>query len=353
MFRIFLASTLLLSGTLQPDTGSPLDLGAMVQPVPANAVFSDPQWNIWCGAPIKGDDGKYHLFYSRWPAKDGFHPGWAIHSEIAHAVGDQPFGPYRFAGVALPARGINPATGEEFWDGEVTHNPNILRKNGRYYLFYMGNHGPGNYAVHRNNQRIGVAVADKPEGPWKRFDRPIIDISTDPNAFDSLCATNPAATVRPDGSILLIYKGVTRRAGNVMGGAVRFGAALATSPEGPYVKQQGHIFESDRPDKHTWMLAEDPYIWFSDAAGYFTGTNGGIAMFQSEDGLHWEPASHPKVLGSSFLWADGHLSGHRIERPALLFDGETPIALFGATNGYVKPPQTSCNVQIPLQSPSD
>ena len=29
MFRIFLASTLLLSGTLQPDTGSPLDLGAM------------------------------------------------------------------------------------------------------------------------------------------------------------------------------------------------------------------------------------------------------------------------------------------------------------------------------------
>ena len=29
--------------------------------------------------------------------------------------------------------------------------------------------------VNRNNQRIGVAVADDPNGPWKRFDKPLID----------------------------------------------------------------------------------------------------------------------------------------------------------------------------------
>jgi hypothetical protein len=362
---VFLGSTPQPGATTLPRSSVELDLGAMVQPVPATAMFSDPKWDIWCGAPIKGDDGKYHLFYSRWPAKDGFDPGWAIHSEIAYAVADQPLGPYRFVNVALPARGINPATGKEYWDGEVTHNPNILRQNGRYYLFYMGNHGPGDYAIHRNNQRIGVAVADRPEGPWKRFDHPIIDVSANPADFDSLCVTNPAATVRPDGSILLIYKGVTQQAGNRMGGAVRFGAALAGSPEGPYIKQQGHIFELAQPDRHTWMLAEDPYIWFSrsygmryyaiarDAAGYFSGSRGGVAMFQSEDGLHWQPTLHPKVLGNSFLWADGHSSGRRIERPALLFDGDRPIALFGATNGYLKPPQTSCNVQIPLRWPSD
>ena len=26
---------------------------------------------------------------------------------------------------------------------------------------------------------IGLAIAEKPEGPWKRFDRPIVDITDD------------------------------------------------------------------------------------------------------------------------------------------------------------------------------
>jgi hypothetical protein len=130
-----------------------LDLGAMVQPVPPGAKFCDPDWHIWCGAPTRTADGKCHLYFSRWPKKDGFAPGWALHSEIAYAVADDPLGPYQFVNVALPARGVNPATGEKFWDGDVTHNPNVLQHGGKFYLFYMGNHGDGNYPAHRNNQR--------------------------------------------------------------------------------------------------------------------------------------------------------------------------------------------------------
>ena len=44
-----------------------LDLGAMVQPVPLDSKFSDPNYYVWCGAPVKAVDGRYHLFYSRWP----------------------------------------------------------------------------------------------------------------------------------------------------------------------------------------------------------------------------------------------------------------------------------------------
>jgi len=361
--RFFISAAALCLSTLVGHAGSApeLDLGARVQPVPATAVFSDPGWNIWCGAPIKGDDGKYHLFYSRWPVKYGFDPAWVIHSEIAYAVSDSAFGPYKFVNVALPARGINPATGQKYWDGDVTHNPNILRKDGRYYLFYMGNYGDGTYAVHRNNQRVGVAVADKPEGPWTRFDQPIIDVSPDPAAFDSLCTTNPAATVRPDGAILLIYKGVTQSKGHLMGGKVRHGAAIAQQPEGPYVKTPGHIFDAGPGDK-TWMLVEDPFIWFShrygdayyavarDATGRFTGAAGGIVLFRSDDGLNWKPAPKAKVLGNHFQWADGKNSSSRIERPVVLCEDGEPVALFGATNGYVKPPKTSYNVQIPLKA---
>lgn len=330
-----------------------LDLGALVHPVPMEARFAEPGFFVWCGAPTKGADGKYHLYYSRWPVEKGFAPGWALWSEIAYAVADKPLGPYKHVNVALPARG------REFWDGTTTHNPNILQKDGKFYLFYMGNTGDGkSYPMHRNNQRIGVAVADKPEGPWKRFDKPIVDVSADKKAFDSLCVTNPGATERPDGGILLIYKAVEYVEGKPMGGKVRYGAAKADKPEGPYTKVPGRIFESDDADagKH-WMLAEDPFIWCDkryyavarDVVGKFTGSAGGIALFQSDDGLHWKPAARPKVLDSRYKWADGSMSITQLERPALLFDGKTPIALFGAADGYKKAGRISSNVHIPLK----
>ena len=330
-----------------------LDLGAE-SGGPLDARFIDDDWYIWCGAPLRAADGKCYLYYSRWP-RSGGHNTWATHSEIACAVADKPLGPYRFVNVALPARG------KAFWDGDCTHNPNVLQKDGKIYLFYMGNRAIA-LCRDRNSQRIGVAVAERPEGPWKRFDKPIVDVSPDKTAFDSLCVTNPAAAIRPDGGILLIYKAVEQVEGKLMGGRVRYGAALADKPDGPYVKTPGRIFEAEGDNGKVWMLAEDPYIWHStryggryyavarDVVGKFTGAAGGIALFESADGLNWKPAAHPKVLGSQFAWADGTLSGTKLERPALLIEDGIPRALFGAVD--VNRPKTRAhafNVHIPLR----
>ena len=343
-------------------TNNALDLGAMVQPVPLQSKFAQPGYFVWCGAPARGAEGKYHLFYSRWPVKDGFHPAWALHSEIAYAVSDKPLGPYQFVNVALPARGSNAATGKKYWDADMTHNPNIVVRGGKFLLYYIGNHGDGKYPTHRNNDRIGVAIADKPEGPWQRFDQPIVDVSADATAFDSLCVANPAAAVRPDGGLIVIYKAVPIVPGKVMGGNVRYGVAVADKPEGPYDKKPGHVFEAEgAAAKKHWMLAEDPYIWFSkkngnryyavarDVVGKFTGASGWLALFESMDGFQWQAAAHPNVLGARFGWADGTMSNQNVERPALLLDGEEPVALFGATDGYQKNGRISFNVQIPLQ----
>jgi hypothetical protein len=344
-----------------PPPAPDLDLGARVQPTPLTARFSDPNYFIWCGAPVKGADGKFHLYYSRWPVKEGF-LAWVTHCEIAHAVADAPLGPYRHADVALAERG------EQFWDGHCTHNPNVFFHRGRYYLFYMGNRGDrektkGLNWTHRNHQRIGVAVADRPEGPWRRLDQPIVDVNPDRTAFDSLCVTNPAAAVRPDGGVLLIYKAVQFIEGKIGGGNVRYGAALADQPEGPYRKVPGRIFEVEGAEaqKH-WMLAEDPFIWFDerygrryyavarDVVGQFTGAKGGIALFQSADGLNWQPAAQPKVLGTGFTWADGSQYKYQVERPALLFDDGVPIALFSAMDGYLREGRISANVHLPLRA---
>ena len=139
-FGISVAACLLLLASLATGCASTnvveYDFNAMLQPVPLSAKWADTNYNIWCGSAVKGDDGKYHLFYSRWPRKLG-HLAWVTHSEVAHAVSASPFGPWTHHDMALPLRGTN------FWDGSCTHNPTILRIGKKFYLYYMGNYGDG------------------------------------------------------------------------------------------------------------------------------------------------------------------------------------------------------------------
>ena len=340
---------------LTRDTG-PLDLGAAVRPAPKATRFLDENFYIWCGSVTRTADGKCHMYYSRWPKVLG-HDAWVTHSEVAYAVADDLFGPFRHVNVALPRR--DPAR----WDGNVTHNPNIVRIGDKFCLYYMGNRGDGkSYWIHRNNQRVGVAIAPDPRGPWQRFDRPIVDVSSEQRAFDSLCTTNPAACIRPDGSVLLIYKAVTDN-GTPRGGRVRFGAATAAGPEGPYFKSTGEVFEPTLAHREAWMVAEDPFVWYSrlygeryyalsrDVVGMFTGAVGGITLLESHDGLVWRAAAHPAVVGKDFAWADGSRSGTKLERPQLYIDeAEIPRVLYGAVD--VNQPSHrshSFNVAIPLE----
>ncbi len=63
----------------------------------------DNYW-IWGASAIKGPDGQYHLFASRWPKQYPFNQGYVYHSLVVHAVSENPEGPYRFKDVALPQR---------------------------------------------------------------------------------------------------------------------------------------------------------------------------------------------------------------------------------------------------------
>lgn len=93
----------------------------MVSP---KSVFQNDTLSIWGGSLVKGDDNKYHMFYSRWPKKLGW--TWVTDSEIAHAVSDSPFGPFVFKDVALGRTDIDD------WDGWCTHNPAVHKFNGKY-----------------------------------------------------------------------------------------------------------------------------------------------------------------------------------------------------------------------------
>ena len=330
------------------------DFNAMLQPVPAMSKWADANYNIWCGSEVKGDDGKYHLFYSRWPRKLG-HQAWASHSEIAHAVSDTPFGPWIHHDVALPARGTN------YWDGSCTHNPTILRIGKEYYLYYMGNYGNGVVTgslnwTHRNHQRIGVAVADSPAGPWQRFDKPVLDTSSDTNAPDALVVTNPSITERPDGGVLMIYKAVGLKRPLPFGGPVVHLAATAENPLGPFTKHPGEVFSA----KGIMFAAEDPFIWrgadrywaiVKDNDGNFTHRGYSLALWESADGFDWKLSPHPFVANPETIrWADGHDEElTALERPQLLLENGAPVALCCAAADNQDRVGTF-NIQIPLRT---
>jgi predicted GH43/DUF377 family glycosyl hydrolase len=328
-----------------------LNLQSIMQKVPESAKFINDSFFIWGGSLVKSrHDEKYHLFYSRWPRKLGMN-AWVTHSEIAHAISDSPFGPFEFKSIALPARG------EKYWDGLVTHNPTIHFFDGKYYLYYMGNTGDGRANkdglnwTHRNNQRIGIAIAENPNGPWNRFSKPLIDVSPDTLAHDALMVSNPSVTKMADGKYLMVYKAVAKKGKMPFGGPVVHLTAIADNPEGPFIKQLKPVFTAQNLD----FPAEDPFVWYDDKCYYaivkdmngaFTGAGRSLALFCSEDGLNWKKASHPLVSKLEIAWEnETKQKVIALERPQLFFENGEMIALLCAVNENIT---HSFNVQIPL-----
>jgi len=216
----------------------------------------DDYWT-WCGSVIKGDDGKYHMFASRWSKKLSFEIYWLTNSEIVHAVSDKPEGPFTFSDVVLPPRG------EQFWDGKMTHNPAIRKCGDTYLLYYTGttykgdmpdeNHlitadSPKKLDAHQH-ERIGLATAKSPYGPWTRSDKPILDVV--PNSWEQYLVANPSPYVFEDGRVMLYYKGVEKLKKHAIG------VAFADNWTGPYKRMSDKPFEMG-------IGGEDPTIRFEN-----------------------------------------------------------------------------------------
>ena len=312
---------------------------------PRTPAFESEGYWVWGSSVIKGNDGKYHMFVSRFPKSLPFHPGWMVASEIVHAISDTPEGPYKFSDIALPARGA------QYWDGRSTHNPRILEYQDKYYLIYMGSTHPfanPTYdqltldspwcTVGRSNKRIGLAIADSPYGPWKRFDEPIL--KTKPNTFYSFLVSNPSPIIQEDGSVMMIFKGRTY-VGDDKFSDMALGMAYAPSIEGPYtVLNNGQpIFQVDGQGE-----AEDPFLWkdsrgyhaiFKDHVAKFTGEKGGGVMAHSPNGIQWTIDKDPKAYSRTVEWEDGKVEMQgQLERPFLLFEnGKATHAFFATMNG--------------------
>jgi len=301
---------------------------------------------VWCGSAIRGDDGRYHLFASRWPKTVSmFH--WATHSEVVRASADKPEGPYRFEEVVMAPRG------PEFWDGRVTHNPTIHFHDGKYLLVYTGATYKGKRPEGReinastwqtwtdawHSKRPGLLVADSVFGPWKRHDRPLLEPR--PGKWDAVITSNPAPCVSSDGSITLLYKSTSTwhlPQEHGFKGQFNLGAARAANWQAPFERlSENPITLSGSSDNHI----EDPYIWWNgeafemivkDMTGEVCGeAEAGIHAI-SRDAVDWEVMNPKKAYSRIIAWEDGTSSRRaKLERPQLLIQNGQPTHLFAAT----------------------
>lgn len=192
-------------------------------------------------------------------------------------------------GVLRPS----PAGTRALPDNLIAVNPSVVYRpsDGKYLLYFKGNlYDPHWRGVH------GVAIADRPEGPFRPLDRPVFTLKG------------------TDGKL---------------------------SAEDPYV----------------WYHPKDEcfYAVFKDFGGQFTKGVPSLAVMASKDGIDWQLPQHSLFLPKQLTLTDGSvLKVDRLERPQLLIDDDgSPQVLYAACSvGNLNPSKfgESFNVQIPIRT---
>ncbi|MGS2722622.1 glycoside hydrolase family protein [Porticoccus sp. GXU_MW_L64] len=349
----FMVALLLPSISLAGASTDTLNLAAMLQPTGDDNIFHDDNYYNWGSSIIKGEDGKYHLFYAQMSKAEelGFYT-WLTDGVISHAVADNPAGPYTHKKIVLAGRGPG------HWDAHTAHNPRIKYFDGKYYLYYMSTNLGGqtlsedefqqarheNYRTNRfrrlvrENQRVGVAVADSLDGPWQRFDHPIVE----PAGPITQITCNPAIAQRPDSTYVMLVRGDKPNQEKLVRSQA---VATAPSPTGPWtIQDKAAVGE---------LNSEDPAIWYDEKRGRFYGIYhafGYMGLITSEDGLSWENARHYKVIGKSHRHKDGVRTVSRFERPFIYVENGEPKVMTAAVR---EKSGDTYSLFIPLKAPAN
>lgn len=321
---------------------------------------------VWGSSVIKGDDGKYHMYVSRWPKMLPFHPGWMVASEIVHAISDTAEGPYEFKDVALGERGT------QYWDGKSCHNPKIVKYKDTYILYYMGSTHPFEDVTEDNvsefnlsskwciagrwGKRVGIATSKSPYGPWKRSDTSILDVV--PNTYYSFLTSNPSPLIKEDGSAVLLFKGRSYKEDGITHSDMGIGVATAPSYDSKYtVVGDEPLFSMDQfgeiEDPHLWSDNEGFHMIAKDQRGLLTGGKGDGVLAHSKDGINWVLDDSPKAYTKTVKWSNGKtIKQGQLERPFVFVEDGMPTHIFFATmdgSGGFANGTKSWNMVIPLK----
>lgn len=256
-------------------------------------------WSYWDGKVLKDDEGKFHIYCSRWSQSFG-HAGW-LKSKAVHAVSDNIMGPYEPTGLIWPDRGEG-----------LGHNITALRLH------------DGRYAVASSSVTRGeVFVSESPYGPFEYLG----DFETDANGFNPGYARNKRSGRM---SNVRVIKGqakdeyiMTTRATAPLRSTTGILGPYVVMAERVYVKYKGELPQGQNEDPTIWYSGGMYHLvynnWKQDISYHYTSTDGysdwtyqGVAfkkdaeIFRYTDGTvnQWVKIERP----SAIVVEDGHVT---------------------------------------------
>ncbi len=190
-----------------------------------------------------------------------------------------------------------------------------------------------------NRKRIGLAVADDINGEFVRRDTPLLEPRTCDH-WDCTVTTNPSVTIMPDGKTYMIYKSRCAYAKPLkLGIAVADKPdgefkRLMDTPILDFQNEDMHIEDPflwyDEKKKKFCLIAKDDV---KNGAYGITGEWGNGFYAESDDCIDFQIGEDPLVYTRKVTWTDGRVNVQgNMERPSVLFNEEgEPTHIFCAS----------------------
>lgn len=263
-----------------------------IRPTQAETGVDIDDVSTWGGSPVKGEDGRYHLFMSRMTNQCGLE-SWQRNSECVRASSSEPMGPYDI---------------EEVVDTAFCHNPTVIKTPDNKFVMYTIDDGNDHASelhdcddgitnskpdstIQINTCFIRMRSADSVYGPWSSK-KTISGLG-----WPGVCHTNPAPIVKPDGSVFMVYRAADIDPLEQIQGKrpeEKIYVVKADKWNKDYKKFSDAsvpIFSQEAEDAHGWYDQRDGMFHlifnnkFNDPSRYWMG---GHAV--SMDGAHWDYA---------------------------------------------------------------
>jgi hypothetical protein len=288
-------------------------------------AVSAPDINVWGCSPIRGKDGKVHLFAARFP--NPFSHSWQGRSHVARYVADTPAGPFTFREVVYGGEGKE--KGE--WNHAGICNPCVTRVDGKVVLLFIANSCRTENRRRKGvpsveHQVIGMMTADSVEGPWSE-PLQVLAPSADPThwthkAGNGVC--NPAF-VKFRGKYHLYYK--SRDA--------KYGVAVADALEGPYVHHPEPVTRNDKVIEDGYAFAWKGKIHLLTTDNKGTLEAGGGLLWTSDDGVTFSKPERGFYPLGRYTPRSAHPGNRpvynnawKVERPQVLVENGEPAWLY-------------------------
>lgn len=300
--------------------------GVSVVPIPDStpASFSakklaphllvDPDYYCWGMSVLQWTDGTYHGYYARWPKALGFN-AWLTHCEIAHAVSDRPEGPFVTTGAVVASR--NP----DGWDVMNAHNPCVCVAEGKIFLYYISNKLDAKtteaWISDKANRRTIRDAQCTGVAMATTPEGPFLrakEVVVEPHGIFKAIAVNPAV-IYQDGQFVMIIKGDD--AAKEGRNRIQL-VGHSKKASGPFKFADTPVYDkSQTEDACLWYDSEEKlYKMVCQVLG---GKN--LFLFTSPDSYEWSEGSPAIFLKKAIPLDNGQeWKPRRLERPFVLLN---------------------------------